>query len=748
MFDKHDPLLFGQNDQQGLVAIEHVEKRGAADEMALFVRRSDETIRESEAFHPFIITDRDSFSGCPVEHEEAELQGDGPLDMHVSFVKWKDCLKARDWLSKKTGAAPSAPGAPFLFINDPVQQHLMSSGRTLFKGLEFGGLKRMQVDIECITGEGYEFCNAERESDRIIAIGLGDQGGWLKILSGADTDEKTMLQEFVRLVRERDPDVIEGHNIFNFDLPYIAERARQHGIKLELGRDGSAPKVRPSRFSAAERTIGYERRDIFGRHVVDTLFLTHFYDISHRSLDGFGLKEVAVHFGLASPDRTYIEGSKIGEEFRRNPDKVMKYLGDDVAETRDLSNILSRSNFVQAQLLPYSYQNICVRGNATKIDALMIREYMRREHALPKPDQIRDFEGGYTDMFVEGVVQNVHHCDIRSLYPTLMLSRKIAPRNDELGVFLKLLGILRDFRLQAKDAMRKSAKKAEKTHLDAIQATFKVLINSFYGYLGFSQARFSDFTAAESVTSQGRELLRSMIKWLSDHGAKPVEIDTDGIYFVPPEAAAKKGGEALEKFRSAFEKWLPAGIEMEFDGEYKSMYSYKMKNYAVLSEDGEIVIKGAALKSRGLEPFQRSFLREIIRMKLEGRDREIPAFKVKYEKAIRDREWKIEMLAKTENLQDSPSTYSAKIGGDKRNRSAVYELALRSGRDYRAGDQLSYYVTGDKKSVAVYENAKLASEWDPGKRDENVPYYLAKLDALYEKFGKPQEGGNQAELDL
>ena len=72
---------------------------------------------------------------------------------------------------------------------------------------------------------------------------------------------------------------------------------------------------------------------------------------------------------------------------------------------------------------------------------------------------------------------------------------------------------------------------------------------------------------------------------------------------------------------------------------------------------------------------------------------------------------------------------------------------MRSGRDYRAGDQLSYYVTGEKKNVSVHGNCKLVSEWDPNKRDENVQYYLAKLDALYGKFGG-RENSNQGELDL
>jgi len=34
-----------------------------------------------------------------------------------------------------------------------------------------------------------------------------------------------------------------------------------------------------------------------------------------------------------------------------------------------------------------------------------------------------------------------------------------------------------------------------------------------------------------------------------------------------------------------------------------------------------------------------------------------------------------------------------------------------------------------------HENARPLSAWDPLRRDENVAYYLSKLDALEKKFG-------------
>jgi hypothetical protein len=41
------------------------------------------------------------------------------------------------------------------------------------------------------------------------------------------------------------------------------------------------------------------------------------------------------------------------------------------------------------------------------------------------------------------------------------------------------------------------------------------------------------------------------------------------------------------------------------------------------------------------------------------------------------------------------------------------------------------------KKVPAYEAAKLASEFDPQNRDENIDYYVAKLDELVKKFSGP-----------
>lgn len=732
-------VIFGHHAGEGLVAVEP-----AADgrTMTLYLRRDGRTVREEEPFTPFLpVADAALLADCPAPPAATRaLSGPGCVRCLATFASWADWQKAVAWLAKTTRRVAGAPDAPFLAVTDPVQQHLLWTGRTLFKGLRFEQLRRLQVDIETYTDPGFEFCNADRASDRILVIAVSDTDGFEEILH--ERDERRLLERFVACVRARDPDVLEGHNIFKFDWPYIETRARRHGVALALGRDASLLRSHPSRFTVGERMVSFPKYEIAGRHILDTFLLLQAYDITHRSLDGFGLKEAARHFHLAAPDREYIEGAEIARVWTRDPERVLRYAAHDVREARGLSDLLARTYFVQAQMLPYSFHTVCLRGNAAKIDALLLRAYLRAGHALPAPDQPREFEGGYTAIFQTGVIRPVHHCDVRSLYPSLMLAHKLAPASDALGVFLPLLEFLRARRLDAKRQQQTARDPAARAHCDALQTALKVLINSFYGYLGFSQARFSDFRAAERVTAEGRALVQAMVAWLGAHGAQPVECDTDGIYYVPPSAPVATREQ--EAFRLALQASLPAGIEVEFDGDYVAMFSYKRKNYALLDAEGAVIVKGAALKSRGLEPYLRAFLREFLRLRLEGRDADLPALKDRYAQAIRDGTLGIHALAKTETLKDAPATYAAKIAKGGRGRNAAYELALRSGRPYEAGDQVAYYITGAKKSVAAHQAAKRVPDWNPAARDENVAYYRAKLDALYARL---QSAGGEEDDD-
>jgi DNA polymerase I len=725
----YNKVLFGHAAQSSLLAF---EREGEAA-IRVFVRQGGRTESFVEDFTPFmLLADPRPLKSWTGKYDIEKLAGEGFYTYLVRFQGWSELDKAKTHLQKASGRPPSAFDAPYFFLSDPVAQHLMLTGQTHFLGMAFEQLRRLQLDIETYTTEGFEFPNPGRPGDRIIAIALADQSGWERIITGHNLSEPEMLAELTMEIRRRDPDVIEGHNVFRFDLEYIAARARRHRLQLNWGRDGSALRSHASRMNIAERTISYRKYEVFGRHIADTWMLAQLYDIGTRDLESYGLKDVARHFGVAAPDRTYIQPERVSWYFDHDPDTLFRYALDDVRETRAISTILSPSYVVQAQIFPLSYQNIILRGNATKIDLLFLREYLRQRHAVRTPSPGQAVSGGFTDCRYQGVVHHVLHCDITSLYPSIMLSYEYFPAHDVLGVFPSLLHDLLEFRVQAKGLARQAKKPAMQRYYDALQATFKILINSFYGYLGFSLGHFNDFAQADRVTRTGREIIHHIVAGLENAGCRIIEVDTDGLYFTPP--ASVRTPEDEERLLGKVSRGLPAGISLELDGRYPAMFSYKMKNYALLDERGEVILKGSGLKSRGLEPFLRAWMEEMFSLLLQGEAHRIDTLLARYMEEFEQHQFDVKMFMKTESLQDSLVTYRDKVRDKKRNPAALYELAIQSGRSYQPGDQISYYVAGTGKRVKVHEAAKLASQWDRHHPDENVEYYKAKLLELYKKF--------------
>src|SRR3989441_13037585 len=111
-----------------------------------------------------------------------------------------------------------------------------------------------------------------------------------------------------------------------------------------------------------------------------------------------------------------------------------------------------------------------------------------------------------------------------------MLSHSIAPASDALGVFPALLRHLRDFRVHAKRLARETADPAERAHLGALQQSFKILINAFYGYLAFSGGHWNDYDAANRVTAEGRAVVAPPLRRPTGPGAPPVAAATGGGY--------------------------------------------------------------------------------------------------------------------------------------------------------------------------------------------------------------------------
>ena len=681
----------------------------------------------SEAFRPFgWLNDTPpdaNLHGLTLE----KLQGPGPFDRLVHA----ESLGVFETFTK--AAKQTAIG---LDVIRPLEsQFLLQHRQRLYRDLSFAQLRRCQLDIETASSDG-GFPDAARPGDRVLAVGLrcGGKNRLLVLADMTDAAEKKLLVEFTAALREIDPDVIEGHNIFKFDLDYLRQRCRLHRVPCAWGRYGQKASFRNSRLKVAERWIDFPRCDLPGRAVVDTYLLVQLYDITTRELTSYGLKDVAVYFGVTDEDsaeRTYIAGNHIQEVFATDRAKFCAYLGDDLRETEGLADQLLPTYFEQVRTFPTMLQEATLRGATSKIDLLFLEEYYHARQACPVPPEVQPFEGGYTRSFQEGVFKHVLHFDVASLYPSLLLHIARNPQNDTLGVFVPLLRRLREYRLKYKQLAKHGATEEERAEAQARQANFKILINSFYGYLGFSGARFGDGELAADVTRLGRELLQQLIDEFAKHGCTILEADTDGIYLSSEEYFATPEG-----LLGLVAPILPAGIELEHDGRYAAMWCYKAKNYALY--DGEkVILRGSALRSRGIEPYLKKLSERLIYF-LVGAASESPVPMVAYyRRRLAGRELPVAELAKSETLNQNPDAYEQLIAGGGKPRRASAEVALQLSPRPRMGERVSYYITAKAKGkTSDWQRARALSLYDPAAAPYDPTYYADKLDDWLERYGR------------
>jgi len=652
------------------------------------------------------------------------LNGNGPLNC---LLETDDFSSYQNWISRDVLGRNAECIKPF------ESQHLLRKKERLFDGLLFGDLKRCQVDIET-DSDGVHFSNPYK--DKILAIGMkmGEREQLLYLETEDSDGEKNMLEVFVNTLHEWDPDVIEGHNIFSFDLNYLKIRSQKRKVPLHWGRFGQPASFRKSRLKVAERWVDFQRCDIPGRTVFDTYLMVQLFDVTTRDLPGYGLKTVAKYFGVTRKldhKRTYIEGSQIHKQFREDRTSFLEYLRDDLLETEGVAAILLPTYFEQCKNFPILLQEACLRGTSSKIDLLFFETYFHANQALPMPAEgFAGFEGGYTRSFEEGVYKHVLHYDVASLYPSLLLKLNQNPWPDDLGVFLPLLKELREYRLKYKNLAKTDPDPALRREYSARQASFKILINSFYGYLGFPGARFGDAELAAQVTSEGRELLQLIIDCMTELGAKPLEADTDGIY-VTSDTWAKTPIDLLEKVQSR----LPEGIELELGGEYEAMLCYKAKNYALY--DGEkVLIRGSALKSRGIEPFLSELTRTLIYSLLGASDEDARKALDTLKQQIREGSAPVELLAKSETLNQAPAKYlkAAEEGGKPRR--AALEVALRMNPVPGMGERVTYFMgPKEKGKAAMWQRAFAVGEYDAITCPYDTATYLKKLEEWVDKYG-------------
>jgi DNA polymerase elongation subunit (family B) len=233
----------------------------------------------------------------------------------------------------------------------------------------------------------------------------------------------------------------------------------------------------------------------------------------------------------------------------------------------------------------------------------------------------------------------------------------------------------------------------------------KILINAAYGYMGAgSMALFADSRAAGEVTRRGREVLNQVLKSLQDAGMALLEADTDGVYFAVPLDWTEEQERALVEQIGAR---LPAGIRLEYEGRYRAMFSHEVKNYALLTYDGQLIVHGVALRSSRAEPFGERFLRQALFCTMTGDVVGARQAFLQTSEALRQRLLTASDVAARVRLSKSPEAYRTTRAGHAEQ---AYEALLAAGRTrWTPGERVRFYRAMGGKSVWLPDESEEVS---------------------------------------
>jgi DNA polymerase elongation subunit (family B) len=386
-------------------------------------------------------------------------------------------------------------------------------------------------------------------------------------------------------------------------------------------------------------------------------------------------------------------------------------------------------------MTPRRYERLADAGAATGIlDPLLVRAYLRADTALPthRAGDRTQHSGAALYLFATGVAERVVKADVASLYPSLMRAYHIGPARDALGALLSVVDRLVELRLAAKASARAAPPHSHERHThEALSAAMKLVVNSAYGYLGAAGlTRFSDVHAANEVTRRGRALLAQLCRELAARGVTLLEADTDGVYFAVP--ATFERADELRVIEEV-DALLPTQVHLEFDGRSAAMLSHEPKNYALLSYEGQLTLRGVAFRSRRAEPFGEHFLRRALAALLVGNVAAVRDIYLETVANLRRRGMALRDVCSLVRLTKTPAAYAA---GRVERRELPYEALLASGRtEWSPGERILVYRALGKRPALLPEDGYDDDDDDdvaPAARpsappDYDVEYYLRLL---------------------
>lgn len=606
-------------------------------------------------------------------------------------------------------------------------------------------LRVIALDIEVASPRGI-IARSKDAKWPIISVSLSGNDGFrqVHILKRGRAPQKSETQLGARIIvhsseEELIKDVFEvlrkyplilTFNGDDFDLPYLAERAKELGIRSNLIKK-ERDKV------TIETGIHIDLYKLFRNSSIKVYIFNNAYI-------GATLDEIAE--ALLNERKIDVDKSNIPE---LSPEQLAEYSFQDSYLTLKLgtidNNLLIRLLFVFSRISKLTIEDVARYGISKWISNMIFYEYRRRGWLIPNSEEIQEIRGKetYSKAIIEGkkykgaiVLEpipgphfNVAVLDFASMYPSIIGTWRISfetincPHPEcktnrpveelphwvckrKLGIIPDLIKTIRDLRIKWYKKAERDVKRSleEREWYGAVQRGLKVLLNASYGVFGYENFPLYSPPTAEMITAIGRKAILSSIEEAERVGLKVIYGDTDSLFI--ENAPEEKIEELCRKIHDKL------GIELELDKVYRCVILSELKkNYLGILEDGNVEIKGLLGKKRNIPVFVRKAFEEVISILKDVRnEKDLDSAKQRIFQVIRgwyDKlekgEFSLEEVAFEVMLTKPTNSY---VKTTPQHVKAAMMIERRKGIRIQPGSVISFVKTKDKNGVKPIEFAK------------------------------------------
>jgi DNA polymerase, archaea type len=600
-------------------------------------------------------------------------------------------------------------------------------------------------DIET-TSEVGKFSDPKKDSSIMLAL-AGEQDTIVWSFKKIDEPfvehvktEKEEIDRFVQEVKKQKFDVLVTYNGDMFDFPFLKERSQLLGTKLALGIDGSEPRGRKKGMDTAVKVKGIQHLDAYQ-------MLRLLSRLGVVSLIKFDLESVIERLYGEAKEKVLPQEINDAWATGKGLERVARYNRDDVDSTLRIARqylplVIALSKLVKRTVFDIS------RASASMLveDLLVDRSFKQNKLVANRPKEFevkqrmtQSYAGGYVKEPLPGLHENIAVLDFSSLHPTIMITHNISPETllkektnncspnghsfslEKEGFISGELKGLYTSRMIIKNQLKTMDKQdPQYTGLYAEQQALKIIMNSFYGYLGYPRSRGYSIECASSVTAWSREYVQQVAEKGEADGFTVIYGDTDSCFLKMPKTKTK---EDVRAFVKKVNTELPGVMELELEGFFKrGIFVTKesgegaKKKYALIDEKNNLKIVGFEYVRRDWSGVAKDTQKGVIEAILEDGNPEKAAQIVQETiKQLKEGTMPKEKLVILTKIQRSLSSYDS-IGPHV----AAAQKAVKRGKKVGAGSVIGYIVTRAGKSIS--DKAELEEYVEHGNYDAG--YYI------------------------